>query len=162
MKLLFEIDRRNYDINNEIYQRNSSRALIIRNNKIAMVYNLTDKTYEFPGGGIELGETREDALIREVEEETGLIIEPNTIKEFGYVHRIEKGKNEPVFIQDNYFYFCDIKDIIGKKIDVGVELRYVSVDTAIKANIENTSNEYDLLVLRENRILKLLKDCKIL
>ena len=43
--------------------------------------------YEFPGGGIEKGESFNDALIRETKEDAGLIIKPKSIKKFGYVHR---------------------------------------------------------------------------
>mgnify|MGYP002511038206 CR=1 FL=1 len=46
------------------------------------------------GGGIETGECMQDALIREVLEETGLCIIRDSIQEYGQVHRIQKGTKE--------------------------------------------------------------------
>lgn len=58
---------------------------IIRNNNgdIFLIYNTKDKTYQFPKGHIEKGETPEMAAIREAMEETGyqnIAIENNTQK----------------------------------------------------------------------------------
>ncbi len=52
--------------------RPSVYAVIIENNKILLSKNWDG--YDFPGGGIELGETIEEALTREAHEETGLNI----------------------------------------------------------------------------------------
>ena len=49
-------------------------------------------------------------MIREVKEEVGLTVIPESVAEFGYVHRIQKGKHEPVFIQDNFYYLCDVTE----------------------------------------------------
>lgn len=52
-----------------------SQAIIVRNNnQILMVRQRTDRgklVWSYPGGGIEQGETPEEACIREVKEETG-------------------------------------------------------------------------------------------
>lgn len=51
-----------------------SQAFIIRNNQVLMVRQFVDRgdiVWNFPGGGIERGETPEEACIREVKEETG-------------------------------------------------------------------------------------------
>jgi len=40
--------------------------------------------YKFPGGGIERNETHAEALIREVMEETGYRLLPESINEYGY------------------------------------------------------------------------------
>lgn len=61
--------------------------------------------YKFPGGGIEGEESPVDAMIRETREEAGLLVKPETVKEYGYVHRIQKSDNDAseCFIQDNYY-----------------------------------------------------------
>lgn len=97
-RLLFEIDKKDYDPNGAAFIRPSARAIIIRKNEISMLYSKKRGYYKIPGGGIEQGEDNVTAMIREVKEEVGLIVIPETVREFGYVHRIQKGKHEPIFI----------------------------------------------------------------
>ncbi|WP_230500347.1 NUDIX hydrolase [Sutcliffiella rhizosphaerae] len=55
---------------NKIIYREAVRAVIIQNDKILMVQsNIGD--YKFPGGGVEINESHEEAIMREVAEETG-------------------------------------------------------------------------------------------
>ena len=58
-----------------------------------MVHSLVYDYYKFPGGGLEFDESNIDALIRETREEAGLIIIKDSIKEYGYVHRVQKAKD---------------------------------------------------------------------
>ena len=95
MRLLFEIDKKDYDHCTHYFVRNSARAIVICNGNIAMVHSLQYDYYKFPGGGIEKGEFPIDALIREAMEEAGLVLLPETIKEYGYVHRIHKSDTDP-------------------------------------------------------------------
>lgn len=108
MKELFLMDMKNY-INNPItvFSRPSVRAVIIKDNKLAMIYSNKYDYYKFPGGGINSGETLKDALIRETREEAGLDIIFDSIKEYGHVLVKEKGNMEDLFIQDNFYYFYD-------------------------------------------------------
>ena len=97
MRMLFEIDTKDYDINGTTFSRPSARGIIIKDGKLAMIHSLKYEYYKFPGGGIEKCEDKKNALIREVQEETGLVVIPETIKEYGMVHRIQKGDYEDVF-----------------------------------------------------------------
>lgn len=163
MRLLFEIDTKDYDIHGKAFIRPSVRSIIIQENKVAMVHSIKYDYYKFPGGGIEFGESQTHALIRETIEETGLIIVPTSIREYGYVHRIQKGEKESVFIQDNYYYLCDVESsIVSQHLDdyeaeENFTLEYIKPITAITTNREKAHGTKDRNMLeREARVLELL------
>lgn len=109
MKILFEMDKHDHENCTRDNVRNSARSIIIRNSRIAMIHSQKYDYYKFPGGGIEHGESPVEAMIRETREEAGLIVKPETVREFGLVHRVQKSDREGTerFIQDNYYYICD-------------------------------------------------------
>ena len=78
MRTLFEMDKKNYDSSGKVFYRPSVRSIIIRGGRVAMVHSLMYDYYKFPGGGIESGETRHQALIRETAEESGLCVVPDS------------------------------------------------------------------------------------
>ncbi|WP_461811316.1 NUDIX hydrolase [Faecalimonas sp.] len=140
MRLLFELDKKDYDINGTTFERPSVRGIIICDGKIGMVHSVKYDYYKFPGGGIEEGESQTDTLIREVAEESGLRVIPQSTKEYGYVHRIEKGDREGIFIQDNYYYICKTeKETQPQNLDVyeaeeSFTLEFIDPYLAINAN----------------------------
>lgn len=111
MRLLFELkDKGCDDFSNKTF-RPSARAIIIQNKKVYMVHSDLYDYYKFPGGGIEPDESIIDALIRETEEEAGLEVMSDSVKEYGCVHReqIYGGAKDTIFVQDNYYFFCKVK-----------------------------------------------------
>ncbi len=59
--------------------RNSAKALVYQNGRLLLNCHLTstgERYYDLPGGGQHPYETMEEAIIREVLEETGLTVEP--------------------------------------------------------------------------------------
>lgn len=163
MRTLFEIDTKDYDANATCYSRPSARAIIIQDGKVAMVHSRKYDYYKFPGGGIEQKEQKEAALIREVLEETGLMVIPETIKEYGMVHRIQKGDNEDVFIQDNYYYFCQVEVTVQQQElddyeeEEGFTLEYVTPSQVLVANNGCHCSEVDQLMLqRDSTVIQLL------
>ena len=163
MRSLFEIDTKDYDINGTTVSRPSARGIIIKDGKLAMIHSIKYDYYKFPGGGIEKNEQKENALIREVLEETGLDVIPQTIKEYGMVHRIQKGDYEDVFIQDNYYHLCDVEDNVHEqKLDdyekeEKFTLEYVSPKQVIDANKACKNKEADQIMLeRECKVIGIL------
>ena len=168
MKQLFEIDLKDYNKKDNVFRRPSARAIIIKDNKIALVYSIKEKYYKFPGGGIHDDEDKREALIREVREETGLIVIPESIREFGSVLRRQKSDKSPdtIFEQENFYYRCDVKDEhVNQELDdyeseAGFILKTVNIDEAIAANEIYTSEIYfnEVMIKRELRVLKIVKD----
>lgn len=118
MRLLFTMDTKDYDPEEIPFVRPSVRAIILKDGKAAMVHSLKYDYYKFPGGGMERGESQIASLIRETREEAGLTVIPESIREYGYVHRVQKGKNEAVFIQDNYYYLCQTENtVLEQRLD---------------------------------------------
>jgi len=167
MKRLFEIDLKDYKDTDTVFRRPSARAIILKDDKIALVYSEREKYYKFPGGGIHDDEDKKEALIREVREETGLVVIPETIREYGSVMRRQKSTNadDTIFEQENYYFFCDVQDvIISQDLDdyeneAGFVLRIVSIDDAIAANSAYTTDDYfnEIMIKREKQVLEMLK-----
>lgn len=56
-------------------RRDRASAIILRSSRVLLIYRENSKGvyYVLPGGGIEAGETPEQAVVREVQEETGVV-----------------------------------------------------------------------------------------
>lgn len=165
MRLLFEMDKKDYGKCTHAFVRNSARSIIIVNNKIAMIHSLKYDYYKFPGGGIEKGENPIEAMIRETREESGLVVKPETIKEYGYVHRIQKSDSDETecFVQDNYYYLCEAEEgVVAQNLDAyefaeAFTLEFVEPQTAIKKNRNVTQSPYNQAMFeREAKVLELL------
>ena len=52
MRLLFEIDRKDYDPNGDMFIRPSARGIIFRDGELSVIYSRARKYCKFPGGGI--------------------------------------------------------------------------------------------------------------
>ena len=81
--------------------RDGSRAVIIQDGKILLTHELSSGWWLLPGGGIEEGETPKDCVIREVEEETGLIVCPK--EQFLTLHEYYEE-----YRYTGYFFVCEV------------------------------------------------------
>ena len=166
MKILFEIDKKDYGQCTHIYTRNSARSIIIRNGRVAMVHSMKYDYYKFPGGGIEENENPVDAMIRETREEAGLIVVPESVKEYGLVHRIQRSDKDHTecFVQDNYYYLCEAKgEPVSQELDnyeaeERYRLEFIDPETAIARNRSVRESPYNRMMFeREARVLELLQ-----
>lgn len=163
MKLLFTLDSKNYDESIEVVSRPSARAIIIKDKQIGMIHSEKHDFYKFPGGGIEDGEDPRDAMIREVREEAGLTVIPESIAEFGNVHRRSITERGGLFIQDNLYYICQCEDgrleqlLDDYEAEERFTLEFVTPEVAIEKNrICPAKKENPNMLEREARVLELL------
>ena len=169
MNQLFTIDLKDYNPNGKKYYRPSVRGIFFDNKgNIAMIYSQKYHFYKFPGGGIEGNETHLETLAREIKEETGMTLIPESAKEFGEVLKIQNGDEsgkDTIHIQQNFYYTCRVEDEVGsQELDDGEKaldfvLKFVPIEEAIAANSAFESDDpfKKQMAEREKRILELLK-----
>lgn len=166
MKDLFVLDSKDYNPNGKVFRRPSVRAVICQNGKVLLVYSKKYNYYKFPGGGIENDENHIQALIREVCEETGYQIIPESIQEYGRVLRRQKDTKDAtaIFEQENFYYFCQVssqlvdRSLDGYEEEEGFTPMWVDALDASRHNQKEYHAEgADLLLIkREAKVLDLL------
>lgn len=166
MRTLFEIDTKDYDPNGRVFARPSVRGIIVRDGKVAMVHSIKYDYYKFPGGGMETGETQIETLIREVQEESGLQVLPDSILEYGLVLRKQKSDRTDryeCFYQENFYYICKAAAVAaaqkldGYEQEEGFTLEWVDPRYAIAVNRHRDHGPKEQMMLeREARVLECL------
>ena len=165
MRSLFELDKKDYGACTHTFTRNSARSIVIRNGKVAMVRSLKYDYYKFPGGGMEEGENPVETMIRETREEAGLVVIPETVREYGCVHRVQRSDGDPTecFVQDNFYYLCDAADALAPQslddyeAEESYRLEFVDPAEAIRTNRALKDSPYNPVMFeREARVLELL------
>ena len=81
--------------------RDGSRAIIIQDGKILLSHEKISGWWLIPGGGMEVGETPKDCVVREVEEETGLIVSPT--EHFLILHEYYEE-----YRYTSYYFVCEV------------------------------------------------------
>ncbi|MBQ2032672.1 MAG: NUDIX domain-containing protein, partial [Lachnospiraceae bacterium] len=79
MQELFRMDSGDYNPDGPVFCRPSARGIIEKDGKFLLMHSRKFGYYKFPGGGIEAGEDPIQALIREVGEETGCVVIPESV-----------------------------------------------------------------------------------
>ena len=167
MRPLFCLDRLDYEEDWARSARPSVRGIIRKGDTVAMVHSAMYGYYKFPGGGFKEGEDHKAALIREVKEETGLTVKPETIKEYGFVLRLQKSQHleQTIFEQENFYYTCEVSDEVGEQelddyeTEEGFTLEFVTPEEAIRANRSCYCTEWDkVMTERESRVLEGLRE----
>jgi 8-oxo-dGTP diphosphatase len=85
---------------------------MLRNNQVLLMHRVKNgkEYWTFPGGGVEKGETIEQAVVREIEEETCL---ETVVEKLLYVHHYETS--------DQYFFLCNYisgEPVLGNSVEM--------------------------------------------
>ena len=111
------------------HTRTACRGIIIQNNRILMSYETRTGQWMIPGGGLEEGEDERACCIREVAEETGLLVRSSAC-----VLEIDEYYGNWKWV--NRYFFCEVTGHMGihltdREKEVGMEPRWIALDEMI-------------------------------
>ena len=165
MEKVLVMDEHNYDDNLEEICRVSIRGIIFVNGKLLMIENSFGEV-QLPGGGLEFGEDDCQTLMREVKEETGYDVIPESIKPFGEIEEKRLSVHEPkIWHQINRLYFCDVYPNQGQceytenEKKAGFHQVFYTIEDALEKNERMFEKEgRQAWNQREYKTLLLIKD----
>lgn len=149
-----------------VFRRLALRAVVYREGRLLMVRSAAVGDWKFPGGGLEPGETPEEALAREVAEETGhrlLSLTGPLIAADELRLGREPGK---AMEMRSLYYLCEVDGEAGEtdlddyERELGFEASFVNPGEALRANraIQSDSSVPNpAWLLREIRVLQTLR-----
>ena len=118
---------------------------MVKDNKILLSYEKNTGVYMTPGGGLEANETLEECCVRELEEETGLLVMP-----LNYFLIINEFCFETKYVS-NYF-LCELigqskQSLTEIEIEHGITPVWVDIETAIELFGDYASKREDIASL---------------
>lgn len=161
-KILFVDDAKNYTDDMPVIERRATRGIIRRDGKYAMQL-ADDGEYKIPGGGVDEGESLLQSLCREVAEETGLVVDEQSVSYCGEILEIRRDiyEGDKKYIKHSYIYLCGIREkrvetrMTESEIRRGFHPVWESLDRIIAGNRRVLKEEWRL---RDTRLLELLRE----
>ncbi|MGF1769961.1 NUDIX domain-containing protein [Enterovibrio makurazakiensis] len=148
-----------------LFQRLASRAIVVRENDILLLFTERYHDYSLPGGGIDVNENQIDGLVRELKEETGANNIRN-IRPFGSYEEFRPWHKPDfdVVHMISYCFWCDIDDQLGEvsledyEVKNGMRPVWMNIHEAIEHNKKTMaeSDKQGLSIVRETYLLELI------
>lgn len=142
--------------------REACRGIVVRDGKLLLTYEVNSDQWFLPGGGLEKGENLSQCCIRELAEETGLVVETGT--QFATIHEYYE---QWLFI--SHYFICEVTGqterlLTERELEMGLEPRWIPVADAVEIFShyqDHTHNEMKRgTYLREYEAMKLYLDLK--
>lgn len=153
--------------NKSIFTRLATRGITMQGDAILLLYTERYEDYSLPGGGLDLGESQIEGMMRELSEETGAKDIKN-IKPFGAYEEYRPWYKPDYDIQHmiSYCYTCDINKELGSsnleayEVKNGVKAVWINIHEAIKHNKNTmaTSEKKGMSIERETFLLELIAE----
>lgn len=158
----FTIDLKNYNPGGSVFRRAAARGIVRRGENYLLIRSEKCGEYKFPGGGVEPGETLEEALARELREETGYVVVPGSVRPYGVGHERRKGMEEDIMEMDSYYFLCEVEEEPGERrldeyeTEYGYQTVWRPLTEAIRSNEKISDLENCPWIKRDTMVMQAL------
>ena len=117
-------------------EKRAVRGLIVKEGKLMLMYLRSSNTYVLPGGGVDAHETLDEAIKREIKEETGYNL-------LDYEKALEIKEYFDDKMRHHYIYRCDVGDHKGpvnltkEEKALGMEMMEVPIEKGLELLRDN-------------------------
>ncbi|MDR0224865.1 MAG: NUDIX domain-containing protein [Burkholderiaceae bacterium] len=80
--------------------------VVVRQGRLLLAYSRNKQAWYLPGGKVDAGETPEQALRREIEEELNLALRPERLRAWGHVTALAYGEVPPRRMEQDCFLYA--------------------------------------------------------
>ena len=142
MNILTEIHRSpGVNLKGRTVYRTAVKGIILRGRTLLMVHSPKIGDYDFPGGGLQAGETHAQGLYREILEECGMSV-AQMGSEIGVVieYDVPMEPDYDAFKMTSHYYHCEVQDGFGpQKLEqyeqeLGFTPVWIDIEHAIQQN----------------------------
>ena len=155
------VDLKNYREGGSVFRRTAARG-IVRRGKQYLLITTKYGDCKFPGGGVEPGETLEEALLREMREETGRTVRRDSLRKYGVVKERRKGVDADILEMESHYFFCEADGPAGAvelddyEAEYGFQAVWMTLEEALKKNRAALDREACPWVERDCRVMECL------
>ena len=129
------------NVHGRTVHRTAVRAVIQRGRDLLLIFSAAMGDYKFPGGGVDAGETHEQALRREVREECGAELS-RIGEEIGAVVEYDNDTETDfdTFKMTSHYYRCEVAEgfgaqkLDGYEKDLGFTPVWISIEASLQQN----------------------------
>ncbi len=110
MKQLLILDQKDYEKSMPVKEVTAVRGVVVHYDRIAFQKSRSG-VYKLLGGGVEGEESVLDALKRELKEEAGFLLRPETVAPLGEIVEIHRDLKDPgqIYQRRSFYFLCRIQ-----------------------------------------------------
>ena len=150
-------------------ERQAVRGVVLDGEYILLLYTRRYDDYSFPGGGLDAGETAEQGLVREMQEETGATgVRIGRYLGYGDEYRPPHKPGYDALFMRSHFYLCQADRVLGYatpdsyEVTNGMVPKWLNIHDAIRHNASVLAGKpanMGLSIGRETLMLKYVVEC---
>ena len=106
--------------------------LVIKDNKLLLAYSKNKEAWYLPGGKTDKNESSQEALLREIQEELNVVLNPKRLKYYTHISAPAYGENPNIIMEQDCFLY-DLQEPLQPSNEIE-EVKFFDYDSYKKVS----------------------------